>query len=48
MDVKDELVELLTIQIALDDKIHKVQKVLANLAIRIKVLEDEIREKVST
>ena len=39
---KEELTEILTIQVALDDKLHRIQKILTNLAIRIKKLEDEI------
>jgi len=43
MEIKEELIELQTIQIALDDKLHRFQKILTNLAIRVKVLEDKIK-----
>jgi len=44
MDRNEELIDLLTIQIALDDKLHKFQGILTNLAIRIKKLEDDMKE----
>jgi hypothetical protein len=44
VDFLEELTELQTIQIALDDKIHRFQKILTNLAIRINVLEERIKQ----
>ena len=45
MDLREELIELQTIQIALDDKLHRFQKILTNLAVRINKIEDELKEK---
>jgi len=43
-DLKEELIELLTIQIALDDKLHKYREILTKLAIRLTKLESDIKE----
>ena len=43
-ELKDELIELQTIQIALDDKLHRFQKVMANLTVRIKIIEEKITQ----
>ena len=43
VDVKDELVQIQTIQVLLDDKLHKFQEILTRLDVRIDALEKEIK-----
>ena len=48
MDLKDELIEIQTIQILLDAKLHRYLEMMMKLKLRIINLEHEIeREKVS-
>ena len=41
-EIKDEMIEIETIQIALDDKFHRIGEILNNTQKRIDVLKKEI------
>jgi len=41
-EIKDEIIELETIQIALSDKLHRLGEILNNTQIRIDLLKKEI------
>ena len=47
ISIKDEIIELKTIEILLDDKIHRIQDLLSRMSKRLDKIEDELREKVS-
>ena len=48
MDIEEEIIAIQTIEIALDDKLHRYLEMLARLKLRIINLEHEIeREEVS-
>jgi hypothetical protein len=42
MDVKEELIEQQTILIALDDKLHRFQKIMSRLRERVSALEEAV------
>ena len=44
MDIKEELMELDTILVALNDKIHKVQEILQKVRNRLDIAEKEIEK----
>ena len=44
IDPKEELVEILTVQLALDDKLHKIQALQTKLSKRIDDLKKEIEK----
>ena len=46
-EIKEELIELQTIQIALDDKLHKFEEILSRLKARINDLANTINNSVS-
>lgn len=46
-ELKDELIELQTIQIALDDKLHRFEEILSKLKVRIDDLANTINNSVS-
>lgn len=47
MDIKDEIIEIKTIQILLDDKIHRMQGIQTKMKERIEKLEEEYGKKTS-
>ena len=45
--IEEEIIELKTIEILLDDKIHRIQDLLSRMSKRLDKIENELREKVS-
>jgi len=45
ISIREEIIEIKTIQILLDDKIHRIQDLITRLSKRIEKIEDGIRER---